>query len=780
MGHTTACRWQDDERTTALMIELEAPKKVIKAAGAAAASKDRNSLGERSGWARAAERGDLDKDRVLKQASSIGNEKEPKSPGESGEGEDSALAGKSDEDMNEGCAQGRSTQGEGRETVEVTIVRSFPTRESRVGAGGVGETLREEMSGREEVAGVEEARAKRRKMVDQAGGDATHPSCDTFLGAEDDAGVSKLQWWVGAGEARAGEGGVENIHYGGFIRSDVEFVCGDCAVLRPATPHEDPYVMLIRDMWQDLEGAMWFKGQWFYRPVDLSKRPLGGLLSYELVLSNWLDVNPIASVIAKASVLFLEQASTTGELEFCSRTMSFPFQGQRYEHLCCRTLAIKSYKLAFLGAKAQRLRKEGASSSSAGAVKQPGEETTAGGGVALSNGEGSSAGSGMQERTGTGVARPDLKESGSTRAQPGGKGMLGDADPVDASGTSEEDEWEEEGNVNSGEEDDDWRESDSAMTSKRSRSNCGKARRARQSCGGEARAAREWTFAGEQVRAPADCPVRSWPRPHAEPTSSKAPRTGGAAGSSHQELGAPAPSRASAAACRTSAPGGAAMRHALFRQREMAVRRPGGKPGRTSSGQARPRLISPGKLAAGQHPASRADAFTHASDCARSGGQHSKSPTNGSQRSQSPTNKSAEGMQECRGGGENGPSGGSHNGATICRGQDESDEDLSDVQAERILRREMQTLLQQSPTCHDKDRHQPEQPELSEQPQPESHSKPTVISPPHLLLFPSCRARAVFPPACVSIYVCSSSTPTLHALPWLGASRCTGPDEHCG
>jgi hypothetical protein len=85
-------------------------------------------------------------------------------------------------------------------------------------------------------------------------------------------------------------------------------------------PHEEPYVMRICEMWETADGSMLFKGQWFYRHVDLGAMkggPKGGRdkgrrrsgghewLPYELALSNWMDENAIASVMGKVRVLYL-------------------------------------------------------------------------------------------------------------------------------------------------------------------------------------------------------------------------------------------------------------------------------------------------------------------------------------------------------------------------------------------------------------------------------------------------------------------------------------------
>ncbi|XP_052209863.1 uncharacterized protein LOC127813127 isoform X2 [Diospyros lotus] len=97
-------------------------------------------------------------------------------------------------------------------------------------------------------------------------------------------------------------------HYSAFEYDGVRYELEDSVLLVPEAPNQKPYVAIIKDITQNIEGNMMVTGQWFYRPEEAQKRGGGNWQSRdtrELFYSFHHDDVPAESVMHKCVVHFI-------------------------------------------------------------------------------------------------------------------------------------------------------------------------------------------------------------------------------------------------------------------------------------------------------------------------------------------------------------------------------------------------------------------------------------------------------------------------------------------
>ncbi|EKX48326.1 hypothetical protein GUITHDRAFT_136838 [Guillardia theta CCMP2712] len=128
-------------------------------------------------------------------------------------------------------------------------------------------------------------------------------------------------------------------YYHTFMKNDQTFRCYDCAYLKPNKEDEEMYIVLIKEMWESDDGKKEIQGHWIYRSSDMPKS-VEMLHKSEVFLSDWVDCNPIESVVQRAPVIFSrsDPKQMNGKLLAKSKDL----------HICLRKLEPKSGKLRFL------------------------------------------------------------------------------------------------------------------------------------------------------------------------------------------------------------------------------------------------------------------------------------------------------------------------------------------------------------------------------------------------------------------------------------------------
>nr|CAD1834831.1 unnamed protein product [Ananas comosus var. bracteatus] len=106
----------------------------------------------------------------------------------------------------------------------------------------------------------------------------------------------------------SGKGRKKKKHYASFEYDGNVFELEDPVLLTPEDKKQKPYVAIIKDITQDIEGNLMVTGQWFYRPEEAEKRCGGSWQARdtrELFYSFHLDDVPAESVMHKCVVHFV-------------------------------------------------------------------------------------------------------------------------------------------------------------------------------------------------------------------------------------------------------------------------------------------------------------------------------------------------------------------------------------------------------------------------------------------------------------------------------------------
>ncbi|XP_038971303.1 uncharacterized protein LOC103698541 [Phoenix dactylifera] len=106
----------------------------------------------------------------------------------------------------------------------------------------------------------------------------------------------------------SGKGRRKKRHYRSFEYDGNTFELEDPVLLTPEDKRQKPYVAIIKDITQDVDGSMMVTGQWFYRPEEAEKRTGGSWEARdtrELFYSFHLDDVPAESVMHKCIVHFV-------------------------------------------------------------------------------------------------------------------------------------------------------------------------------------------------------------------------------------------------------------------------------------------------------------------------------------------------------------------------------------------------------------------------------------------------------------------------------------------
>ncbi|KAH7662999.1 BAH domain proteins protein [Dioscorea alata] len=106
----------------------------------------------------------------------------------------------------------------------------------------------------------------------------------------------------------SGKGRKKKNHYTSFEYDGNVFQLEDSVLLSPEDKGQKPYVAIIKDITQDVDGNMMVTGQWFYRPEEAEKKGGGSWQTRdtrELFYSFHFDDVPAESVMHKCVVHFI-------------------------------------------------------------------------------------------------------------------------------------------------------------------------------------------------------------------------------------------------------------------------------------------------------------------------------------------------------------------------------------------------------------------------------------------------------------------------------------------
>ncbi|KAI9075168.1 hypothetical protein K1719_042899 [Acacia pycnantha] len=106
----------------------------------------------------------------------------------------------------------------------------------------------------------------------------------------------------------SGKGRGRRKHYDSFEFDGNQYILEDPVLLAPEDEKQKPYVAIIKDITQSLNGSMMVTGQWFYRPEEAERKGGGSWQSSdtrELFYSFHRDEVPAESVMHKCVVHFI-------------------------------------------------------------------------------------------------------------------------------------------------------------------------------------------------------------------------------------------------------------------------------------------------------------------------------------------------------------------------------------------------------------------------------------------------------------------------------------------
>ena len=103
-------------------------------------------------------------------------------------------------------------------------------------------------------------------------------------------------------------------YYECFAKNGHLFRIGDCVYVKPEEKEQASYILRVISMWLDTRNnAMYFRGQWMYRPQDTKQGQSSALHAREVFLSDWEDVNPVDCVQTKCVVSWKNLAGGSEE-----------------------------------------------------------------------------------------------------------------------------------------------------------------------------------------------------------------------------------------------------------------------------------------------------------------------------------------------------------------------------------------------------------------------------------------------------------------------------------
>ncbi|XP_027191978.1 ASI1-immunoprecipitated protein 3 isoform X1 [Cicer arietinum] len=128
------------------------------------------------------------------------------------------------------------------------------------------------------------------------------PSTDEEESPQEDANP------VGEPVRVSGKGRGRKKHFRSFEYDGSQYTLEDPVLLVPEDKDQKPYVAIIKDITQTLNGSLMITGQWFYRPEEAEKKGGGSWQSHdtrELFYSFHQDEVPAESVMHKCVVHFI-------------------------------------------------------------------------------------------------------------------------------------------------------------------------------------------------------------------------------------------------------------------------------------------------------------------------------------------------------------------------------------------------------------------------------------------------------------------------------------------
>ncbi|KAM0942064.1 putative BAH domain, transcription elongation factor S-II, central domain-containing protein [Dioscorea sansibarensis] len=106
----------------------------------------------------------------------------------------------------------------------------------------------------------------------------------------------------------SGKGRNRKLHFESFEYYGNVYKLNDNVLLSPENVKEKPYIAIIKDITQDVNGSVMVTGQWFYRPEEAAKEGGGtwqGRDTRELYFSFHIDEFPAESVMHKCVIHFI-------------------------------------------------------------------------------------------------------------------------------------------------------------------------------------------------------------------------------------------------------------------------------------------------------------------------------------------------------------------------------------------------------------------------------------------------------------------------------------------
>ncbi|KAJ0966676.1 hypothetical protein J5N97_023593 [Dioscorea zingiberensis] len=113
---------------------------------------------------------------------------------------------------------------------------------------------------------------------------------------------------IGLAVRVSGKGRNKKTHFESFEYYGNVYKLDDNVLLSPESTKEKPYIAIIKDITQDVNGSVMVTGQWFYRPEEAAKEGGGtwqGRDTREIYFSFHIDEVPAESVMHKCVVHFI-------------------------------------------------------------------------------------------------------------------------------------------------------------------------------------------------------------------------------------------------------------------------------------------------------------------------------------------------------------------------------------------------------------------------------------------------------------------------------------------
>ncbi|XP_039118107.1 LOW QUALITY PROTEIN: uncharacterized protein LOC120254026 [Dioscorea cayenensis subsp. rotundata] len=126
--------------------------------------------------------------------------------------------------------------------------------------------------------------------------------------ANDDLEVEEAAKPIGMPVRVSGKGRNRNLHFESFEHYGNVYKLNDNVLLSPEHVKEKPYIAIIKDITQDVNGSVMVTGQWFYRPEEATKEGGGtwqGRDTREIYFSSHIDELPAECVMHKCVIHFI-------------------------------------------------------------------------------------------------------------------------------------------------------------------------------------------------------------------------------------------------------------------------------------------------------------------------------------------------------------------------------------------------------------------------------------------------------------------------------------------